>query len=107
MTAQAGIDRKIAELAERAIEMHVFPGCQVGYIRGERMKVLPFGRFTYEPDSPKVDLKTVYDVASITKSIPTNSIIIKLVESGQLSLDEKAVTYLPEIQNEYLDSILV
>ncbi len=107
MTATDDLQQKIADLAEAAIRDQVFPGCQVGYIRGGEAVVLPFGRFGYESVSPVVSERTVYDVASITKSVPTNSLILKLIEDGRLGLDDKAARYLPEIHNDYREQILV
>lgn len=46
----------------------------------------------------------IFDLASITKVIATTSAVMKLVEAGQLDLEEKVVTYLPEFkgkQSEY------
>ncbi len=39
--------------------------------------------------------KTVYDVASLTKVILTNSVILKLMEGNILDVDSKLATYLP------------
>lgn len=79
----------------------------VGYFKGGKTKVLPFGRFTYELDSHEVTKDTVYDVASITKSIPTSCLVLHLIESSLLSLDDKVIHYIPEISNEYRNRMLV
>ena len=42
----------------------------------------------------------IFDLASITKVIATTSAVMKLVESGQLDLDEKVVTYLPDFKGK-------
>lgn len=42
----------------------------------------------------------IFDLASITKVIATTSVVMKLVEAGQLDLDEKVVTYLPEFKGK-------
>lgn len=107
MATPRSLDQQIGELCNAAIRDHVFPGCQVGYARSGETQVLPFGRLTYDADAPDVTGLTVYDVASITKSVPTSSIILKLVEEGRLSLDDKAITFLPELANEYREEILI
>ena len=38
----------------------------------------------------------IFDLASITKVVATTSAVMKLVETGQIDLDEKVVTYLPD-----------
>ncbi|MCH7612035.1 MAG: serine hydrolase [Candidatus Marinimicrobia bacterium] len=42
----------------------------------------------------------IFDLASITKVIATTSVVMKLVEAGQLNLDEKVVTYLPAFKGK-------
>ena len=42
----------------------------------------------------------IFDLASITKVVATTSAVMKLAESGQLDLDEKVVTYLPDFQGQ-------
>lgn len=83
----------------RAVEDHVFPGCVVGVLHktGERT-LLPYGQFTYDADSPVVRAETVYDVASITKSVPLGLLALKFIEEGRLSPNDRVITYLPEIQ---------
>ena len=101
------MDKRIATICGRGIQERVFPGCTVGYVHDGTLQVLPFGRLAYEDDAPTVTGRTVYDVASLTKSIPTSSIILKLVEEGRLSLDDQAIEYMPELQNDYRDQILI
>lgn len=40
----------------------------------------------------------IFDLASISKVVGTTSAVMKLVENGQLSLDDYAVTYVPQLQ---------
>ncbi|MEJ0053569.1 MAG: serine hydrolase domain-containing protein [bacterium] len=92
----------------RAIEERVFPGAVVGIVgRDGKREIFAEGRFTYEPESPRVMADTSYDVASITKSIPTSSIALKLIEEGKLSLDDKLVTHLPTYKNNYTHETLI
>lgn len=90
----------ILKTANKAIRNLVFPGGVVGIIRknGER-EIIPFGKFTYDSDSPTVKEDSIYDVASITKSIPTNTLALQLIDEGRLSLTEKLIDYLPEFRN--------
>lgn len=93
---------EIKSRAERAIREKVFPGCVVGAVKksGERT-VLPFGRFTYDSDAQSVREDTIYDVASITKSIPTASLALTLISEGKLRLTDQAKMYLPELCNDH------
>jgi len=42
----------------------------------------------------------IFDLASITKVVALTSAVMKLTESGQLDLDEKVVTYLPDFKGK-------
>lgn len=78
------MEEKIKERAERAIQDKVFPGCVVGAVfKDGRRVILPFGRFTYDIDSPVVAEDTIYDVASVTKMIPTSSLLLALIDQGK------------------------
>lgn len=83
-----------------AIREEVFPGCVVGFVRksGERL-VLPIGHFTYEQGTKKVEKDSIFDVASITKSIPTSCLALKLIDEGKLKVDDKLIEFVPEFRN--------
>ncbi len=101
-------DALIRERITQAIEAGVFPGCVVGIVSpGERRAVYPFGRFTYDKHSPPVEGDTIYDVASITKSIPTASLALQLVDEGSLDIDDKLLRYIPEISHSYRENIRI
>ena len=84
----------------RAIEEKVFPGCVIGYIRDGRSEILPFGHLKYE-QSLAVTERTIYDLASITKSIPLASVALTFIAEGKLSLGASVKKYIPELKNDY------
>jgi CubicO group peptidase (beta-lactamase class C family) len=98
---------KIAQVIEQAISGRIFPGAVIGYLIEGKPMVLPFGHLTYEHGAVKVTTETVYDVASITKSIPTSSLALQLIDQGKLSLDDYAVKYLPELKGQYMDRMRI
>ena len=76
---------EIVERVERAIAGRVFPGCVIGTIRANGSKeILPFGRFTYNGDSPLIREDTIFDLASVTKSIPVASLALLFIEQALL-----------------------
>ncbi len=86
----------------RAIENKIFPGAVVGIVQKDIGKLLVLaGRFTYDETSPQVEEDSMFDVASVTKSIPTACLALKLIESGKLSLEDKIIKYVPEFKNKY------
>lgn len=102
------MEQLIAKRAERAISEKIFPGCVVGIVckNGDR-KVLPFGKFTYEEKSNKVREDTIYDVASITKPIPTASLALKLIAEGKLNKFDKVIKYIPELRHSHRENVLI
>jgi CubicO group peptidase (beta-lactamase class C family) len=104
------VDKQIAErvrkIVKQAIVSGFFPGCVVGIVTREGRKViLPFGNYTYSPDAPEVKEETVYDTASITKSIPTSCLALRFLEEGRLKLTDKLILYIPEYQGLYREQI--
>src|SRR3989344_5051014 len=86
--------------AERAIREKVFPGCVIGFVEKSRQRaVLHFGAYTYDTGGAPVLENTIYDVASITKSIPTASLALHYIDSGKLALTDKLIEYVPEFRN--------
>ena len=102
------MEEKIRTRILRAIKEKVFPGCVVGVVRksGEVL-VLPFGQFTYEADLPKIKEDTIFDVASITKSIPTACLALKLIDEGKLKLEERLIDFIPEFKGNYREEIKI
>jgi beta-N-acetylhexosaminidase len=87
------------DVIERAIADKAFPGATlaVGY-RG-RVALHAFGKLSYGAKSPQVNVRTMYDVASLTKVIVTTTLVEKLVEGdfkSPLQLDAPIERYLPE-----------
>lgn len=93
--------KEIEAQVKQAIQKEVFPGCVIGLVNraGERT-ILPFGRLTYEPDSPAVTEDTIYDLASVTKSVPTAPLAAMFIKERRLRLMDRVRTYLPELQND-------
>lgn len=95
------MDEAIVAAVNRAIREKMFPGCVIGIVRNGEREAKAFGHLTYDADSPEVSEDTVYDVASITKSIPTASLMLEFVAEGKLRLEDTAEKYVPELQNGY------
>lgn len=90
------------ERVRQAIAERVFPGCVVGVVHTDGTpEARAFGNYTYEQDSPRVEVGTIYDLASITKSIPTASLAATFVSEGRLSLVDQVRRYIPELKDDY------
>ncbi len=55
-----------------------------------------FGSLSYEPGSPEATPDTVFDLASLTKVIATTTLVMRAVDDGVLSLDERVSSRFPE-----------
>lgn len=93
-------DSRIDSIANAAIDAHATPGCQVVvWHKGKEVFNRAYGHTTYNPTSAIVDSTTLYDVASLTKVCATTLAVMRLVDEGKLSIDDRLSQYLP-----YLDS---
>ncbi len=102
------MEQQISGILDSAIGEYIFPGCAVGIVNtdGEVVTVVS-GRYTYESTSPLVSEQSIFDVASITKSIPTASLALWLIDQGKLSLADKVSKFLPELANSYRDDVTI
>ena len=90
----------LRERVARAIAERVFPGCVIGYIRKDSMPItVAYGSLAY--DNRPVEESTVYDLASVTKSIPTASLALILEHEGRVSFTDEVKKYIPELQNDF------
>lgn len=93
---------------EQAIAAHTFPGCIVGVVKSNGQTIIvPAGHFTYGANAQTIQQDTIFDVASITKSIPTACLALALIEQQKIGLDDKVISYIPELTNRYKNDMTV
>ncbi|MEO6286670.1 MAG: glycoside hydrolase family 3 N-terminal domain-containing protein [Dyadobacter sp.] len=93
----AGSLKKIDEIANAAVSDHVFPGCEILVARkGKIIYEKQFGGLNYKTPE-RVTSETIYDLASLTKVSATLQAIMLLYDRKQITLDDKASAYLPEL----------
>lgn len=93
------MDEHIRKRAQRAIEEKVFPGCVIGIVRTGEQKIIPVGTIDGKILAQE---NTIYDLASISKSIPLASLALLFAASNppRFNLGGKVVDYLPELHND-------
>ncbi len=80
-----------------AITEGKIPGCVVAIGRHDGVLFEhAYGSRALVPEREPMETSTVFDLASLTKSIATATSIILLAERGLVSLDAPAATYVPE-----------
>lgn len=84
-------------IIERAIRDGQIPGAVVvvGH-NGEVVYRKAFGQRSLEPTREVMTLETVFDMASLTKCMATASSVARMLELGQIRLNDTVVKYLPE-----------
>lgn len=93
----------IETVAKRAIQDGVFPGCTIALVRtGERF-ISSYGTLALNGEPVRDD--TVYDLASVTKSIPVSSLVLKLISEHVLELHDLVRKWIPELQNDHAATI--
>ena len=99
---------KIKEKIEQAIKEKMFSACVIGVVRtnGNRF-IIPGGKFTFDDDAQAVQENVIFDVASITKSIPTSSLALKLIDEGKLKIEDKLINFVPEFRNSERENVLI
>ena len=93
------MDKKIDDFISGKIKEGLYPGAQVLVNRkGTVIYNKSFGSMLKGSDSSdeKVSGTTLFNVESISKVMVTLPVVFKLIEEGQLTLDERVTDYIPE-----------
>jgi beta-N-acetylhexosaminidase len=83
-------------LLDRAIAHRAYPGGVLAVGHQGELFSHSFGRQTYAADSAKVNERTIYDAASLTKPVVTATLSAMLSEAGQLDIGSPISRYLPD-----------
>ncbi len=102
------MNEKIQNRISQAIEKKLFPACVIGVVKtnGNRL-IVPSGKFTFDTNASVVQENAIFDIASVTKSIPTSSLALKLIDKGKLNLEDKLINFIPEFGNSDRRNILI
>jgi len=79
-----------------AMELEITPGAVV--VAGRREGVVfqkAYGRMRYDADAPPMQLDTIFDLASVSKSVGCATSIMILADRGKLSVTDPVCKYLP------------
>jgi beta-glucosidase-like glycosyl hydrolase/CubicO group peptidase (beta-lactamase class C family) len=92
----------VFSVVEHAVTDKAFPGATLAVGYKGKVSLHAFGKLSYEANSPTGDMRTMYDIASLTKVVVTTTLTAKLVEGdfpAPLDLDARVDRYLPEWAN--------
>ena len=106
----------ITTLCLEAIEDRLFSGCVVGLRRpGGASETLSFGMDDYLVDGKPetlaqarpIEPDTIFDIASLTKVVPTATLALKRILAGTLDPDQPVIGILPELATPFREKVLV
>ena len=100
---QLGIDSRRLHYADEAILQAIsnneIPGAVLAVVHKGKMAYLKaFGNKQVYPDTVPMDIHTVFDMASVSKSMSTAVSTMILVERGQIRLSDRVDRYIPGFQ---------
>jgi len=79
-----------------SIDKGEVPGAVIAVVRGDKMVYLKsYGNKSVYPKVEKMDVNTMFDLASVSKSVGTAISIMQLVEQGKLRLSDTVSMYIP------------
>lgn len=91
----------VDEVVEKMCADNYFPGATYAVSNGKTNYIGFKGNKSLIPTVEKNSIDTLYDVASLTKVIVTNTILAKALQERKINLSDKLEKYLPEY--EYLN----
>lgn len=83
-------------LLSQMVTTGVVPGMEWALIHGDTVIKHVEGKAAVVPQDEPLRPGMLYDVASLTKVVGTTTVLLHLMEVGQLDVDQPVVTYLPE-----------
>jgi serine-type D-Ala-D-Ala carboxypeptidase len=102
------LHREISTLLGAAIEDGHFPSAV--YVVAEKGKAVfadAIGEAVREPEHHPATLETIYDLASLTKPFVTGLLCARLLEAGELTLDDPVADHLTEFDRPDKDQITI
>lgn len=105
----AMLDSTVDRLVTRSISAGVMPGAAVAVVRHGRVVLFRgYGHIGWAAGSPRVNPdSTLYDLASLTKVISTTTIIMHLVSTGAMHLDDPVQRWVPDFQGPMKSEVTI
>ncbi|MBI3670132.1 MAG: DUF1343 domain-containing protein [Acidobacteria bacterium] len=93
----ADLGRTLDAIVERSIAADEIPGAVLLVShQGRVIHRKAYGSRSVLPQREPMTVDTIFDLASLTKVIATTSAVMKLVEQGQVALNDPLARYIPE-----------
>ena len=90
--------QQIDVIAQKGISAGAYPGCQVLVaIEDKIIWHKAYGKQGYESAAPAIDLKSMYDIASVTKIAASTLLAMQQHSKEKFNLDQTIGSYIPEV----------
>lgn len=99
---------KVDSIIEEAISDSAFPGGVLLVSKdGKILHEKAYGNYTYDHNSQRMKLSTIFDLASVSKVVGTTTAVMMLYDQGKMDLDDKVTKYLPGFGNNGKENITI
>lgn len=93
---------------QAAVAEGVFPGAVLAVrLKGEMLHCVAVGRLSSDPPGGPVSVRTVYDLASLTKPLATATALLLLVDGGKVAVETRVGDILTELNDCAIGSATV
>ncbi|MBX3252973.1 MAG: serine hydrolase [Chitinophagaceae bacterium] len=90
--------KAVDSIANNAIQQHAAPGMTVMAVKDGKIAFYKsYGYYTYD-STEKVNIETLYDMASVTKICATTLSVMRLYDQGKIDLNKTLGDYLPWVK---------
>lgn len=101
--SEVGVNPKIEAVIDSLINIGVktgaFPGCEVLMVKDNKVFINKAYGYQDPDRSNAVTTNTLYDLASVTKTLGTLPGVMKIYDQGKLDVNSKASNYIPGLRN--------
>lgn len=102
----ARVKEEIRAFLQSEIDKQHIPGAVIHIShQGQTLMKEAIGYRVVYPDKKPMNLDTVFDLASLTKVVATLPSILKLIEAGEIRLDDSIAYFLPEMKSKGKEAI--
>ncbi|RKQ32525.1 serine hydrolase domain-containing protein [Oceanobacillus halophilus] len=97
---------KVTTFIDKAVQDGLLPGAVAGVVTPNEMPYVHYSGYAHFKKRIYMKENTIFDVASLTKVATTLPAILKLLEDGELDLDDPVYVYVPAFK-EYQSDVTI
>ncbi|MEE5987508.1 beta-lactamase family protein [Ligilactobacillus equi] len=94
------LNEKLSQTLHGWVREKVVPGVSYAYLKAGQMQSEVFGYSQIFPAKEILQPEMLYDLASLTKVVGTTTVIMHLVETKQVQIDDPVAQYLPKFKDK-------